>query len=134
MDKSQEYIRMCCKADEIQKMWIVTDGDFYIVKKSKKAKLFILNYWESRNDVSEPKSLFFWIPRLDQLQEMIDWMKWECRIVKKDQFELHYINIAGEQHRTFVCGKTMEQLWLAFVMSEKYGRIWNEENEEWKAA
>jgi hypothetical protein len=30
--------------------------------------------------------------------------------------------------------ETMEQLWLAFVMSEKYGRIWDEENEEWRAA
>jgi len=47
---------------------------------------------------------------------------------------LYYINIAGEKHRTFICGKTMEQLWLAFVMSEKYGKIWNGENEEWKAA
>jgi hypothetical protein len=53
---------------------------------------------------------------------------------QKDQFELHYRNIAGEQHRIFVCGKTMEQLWLAFVMSERFGKFWDEENEEWKTA
>ncbi len=135
MDKSLEYIRMCCKAEEIQKLWNIADGDLYtIVKKGKKAKVFILNDWETGNEISEHRSLYFWILRLDQLQEMIDWTKWECRIVKKDQFELHYINIAGEQRRTLVCGKTMEQLWLAFVMSEKYGRIWDEENEEWKTA
>ena len=54
-----------------------------LLKKAKKAKVFILNDWETRNEISEHRSLFFWIPRLDQLQDMIDWTKWECRIVKK---------------------------------------------------
>ena len=26
---------------------------------------------------------------------------------------------------------SMEQLWLVFVMHEKYGKVWDEEKEEW---
>lgn len=123
---------MCCKADEIQNLWDIKNGDFYVIKKSRKAKLFILNYWKARDDISEPKSLFFWIPRLDQLQEMIDWTKWECSIIKRKNFEFRYKNIDGEQRQTFVTGDTLEQVWLAFVMSERYGKVWDEKNEEWK--
>lgn len=136
MDKSLEYIKMCLVAKEIQKIWEIADGDFYTTIKRKyktlSYKILILNDWESRHEIIDHRSLFFWIPRLDQIQDMIDWTKWECRIIKKAQFEMHYKNISGEEKGTFVCGKTMEQLWLTFVMSERYSKAWDSENEEWE--
>lgn len=119
----------------MQLLWEIADGDFYaaIKRHDKKgpARICILNDWEARNEIIDHRSLFFWIPRLDQLQNMIDWTKWECRIIKKAQFEMYYKNISGEQKEELVKGKTMEQLWLAFVMKEKYGKMWNPEKQEW---
>jgi hypothetical protein len=62
---------------------------------------------------------------------MIDWTKWEYRIKKKVEFEMYYTSISGEQNSGMVTGASMEQLWLSFLMREKYGKVWDAEKEEW---
>ncbi|MEW6002457.1 MAG: hypothetical protein AB1638_07415 [Nitrospirota bacterium] len=138
MDNSPEFLNMCMKAEEIQKTWEPRDSDFYIaMKKSRRlrpVKISILNDWETRNHIIEHRDLFIWIPRLDQLQEIVDWKNWECRIRKKDKLEMHYISISGKQNSGIVTGKSMEQLWIAFVMKEKYEKVWDSKKEEWISA
>ena len=72
-----------------------------------------------------------WLPRQDQLQEMVweyivdnDPLRGEC--VKSQKPEL-----LSNRFNKYVMRSirprfdSMEQLWLAFVMKEKFGKIWN---------
>lgn len=70
---------------------------------------------------------FIWLPRQDQLQEM----------VKSKAFS--YYHLWCKMYQYFSCSEnpygvkiglmSMEQLWLAFVMREKYHKTWN--GEDW---
>jgi len=69
-----------------------------------------------------------WLPHQDQLQDMIDddFIHKLGDIFKAVRdFKLTYYHHA-EKEFPFT---SMEQLWLAFVMKEKYNKIWN--GEEW---
>ena len=62
----------------------------------------------------------------DQLQEM----------VKSDPyFAWNYIGMLGrfaDKNIIYTCGfDSMEQLWLAFVMKEKFQKLWDEEKQNW---
>lgn len=139
MDKSPEFLKMCIKAEEIQEIWELSDGDFYIVIKGSgrkiPSKISILNDLETKSYISDyiekERGSFIWVPRLDQLQKMIDWTKWELGIRKKVKFEMYYTSISGEQNSGMVTGASMEQLWLGFMMKEKFGKIWDSEKAEW---
>uniref|UniRef100_A0A6H1ZB06 Uncharacterized protein n=1 Tax=viral metagenome TaxID=1070528 RepID=A0A6H1ZB06_9ZZZZ len=124
MDTTPEYIKMCEKAEEIQLLKIkpihimqseadilYEDNDvwyIYVVEKLKKG-------WLIKKT---------WLPRQDQLQEMIS-----PEYLEEDKFMLldRFLNFVDMSNR----GWSFEQLWLAFVMQEKYGKIWT--GEEWSA-
>ena len=74
MDTSEEYIKMCQKATEVQALC------------------------EADVEIESPS---IWLPRQDQLQGMVEYT------VGVNKFN------------------SMEQLWLAFVMSEKYNKKWD---------
>ena len=68
-----------------------------------------------------------WLPRQDQLQEMVD--KNEDPIVLSCRFTKWVTGLTclyseswGERDPH---NWSMEQLWLAFVMFEKYGKVWS---------
>ena len=151
MDTTEQYIKMCEKAEEIQLLrreerhkdtgkW--QEGDFwrtvfrfdkgaYVVSRPSDAwadEPFYLHH--------PPESI--WLPRQDQLQEMASATNLQ------DLFEL-FLNFYSEYKdhpnldedggywEMFEYGKhftSMEQLWLAFVMSVKYGKIWD--GEKWQ--
>lgn len=86
----------------------------------------------------ESYSKLIWLPRQDQLQEMLDLtnkVSWcfstgltpVCRCEygggydKETEKELNY----------FDSFSSFEQSWLAFVMKEKYSKTWNKETKEW---
>lgn len=62
-----------------------------------------------------------WMPRQDELQDMV-WLGTATSIY----YQLRHIT---EFQMKYSC-QTMEQLWLAFVMKEKYNKTWN--GEDWK--
>jgi hypothetical protein len=80
-----------------------------------------------------------WLPRQDQLQEMIEghwsevlgrftyWLDGPNSLVSIPTIKLlkERVDFVKRLERI----DSMEQLWLAFVMKEKYGKIWN--GEEW---
>lgn len=134
MDTSETYIKMCVKAEEIQKLWNPADGDFcwhdddgaeYLGNVEFPATVAVVhiatgnskNYWHN----------WLWLPRQDQLQEMLPYQVG----VAKDNFwsALDDIHKWGfEQKFLDFIPLSTEQLWLTFVMKEKFGKIWDGEN------
>ncbi len=133
MDKSDEYLRKCTEAKAIQEMWEPKDGDFFVSLKSERprCKVCVLGDWETRSHIAENRDAFIWLPRLDQLQSMVDWTHWEFRITKRRKFEMHYTDSSGTTVGS-VLGESMEQIWIAFVMMVKYGKEWKEERAQWE--
>ncbi len=127
MDTSKEYILMCEKAEEIQKRK-PQEFDLYWDKR------FKLTYWNIAIGKRAKRWLYIqdavkqdvWLPRQDQLQEII---------FKDDDYLVQIHRIAdfldachkhSNYHHKF---RTWEQLWLAFVMKEKYQKTWD--GEDW---
>ncbi len=96
-------------------------------------------YWCDGQASLEDPELIIWLPCQDQLQEM-------CKPYLENKygryaetFEDLFLRFsqfwAGEESEGFYNGEikdygskfnSMEQLWLAFVMENKYGKVWND--------
>jgi len=124
MDTSEIYIKMCEVAEEIQ-------GACPIDFKGYKPLFNGITYDENAGDVFYYRGQRkVWLPRQDQLQEMVE-------IKDKLRSPLHILFFA---FRAFVQNgdedawwdfrdeyKSFEQLWLTFVMQEKYEKKWDGE-------
>ena len=127
MDLSPKYIKMCAKAREIQERWIPTIGDFFWL-----GEKYICDPEACRVLNIDPlkfnKEGEIWLPRQDQLQSFL-YPKPDCPIT------LHaYCSLLAEfleKYRKKINPTSYEQLWLVFVMYDKYDKIWDEEKEEW---
>lgn len=131
---SDNYIKMAEKAVEVQAAWSASkrlkegsldgcdEGDYFLDKGYK--KVYFYGQVSSGTYCVDP--LPIWLPRQDQLQEMItpDLYGWES-IDSKDRLDFFYGYIDGQGDPEY----SMEELWLAFVMKEKYGKSWN--GEDW---
>lgn len=154
MDTSEDYIKMCEKAEEIQRHF--SDVDNRIEKaipyhqysgQGYTSKLYAYGYeWE----VAEHTSIAWgedypseevdvvWLPQQDQLQEMLQ----TTHLINPFNLIGFLYNILNEdktcpeevpceeciKESLYWCSfKTMEQLWLAFVMKEKYDKEWSED-------
>ncbi len=124
MDTSKEYIKMCEEAEEIQERWTWIKGDVFADEINQ------IHILESGGHIMLMGTHFpegyIWLPRQDQLQEMVDWKEYNISIEwgslpHKFNWSQDPLKIDG------VDGNSMEQLWLAFVMKEKYNKIWNKE-------
>ena len=150
MDTSKEYILMCEKAWEIQKAWKPEMGDWVRVQDDPKSEwrppkkdsytyvlykvigeqdpTFInLQITSIKEWIKEGRDYCsgypIWLPRQDQLQNMIDWTSYSYPISAM-VFQLE------EFYRTLKeLPNSMEQLWLAFVMKEKHNKTWD--GKEW---
>jgi hypothetical protein len=119
MDTSEKYIKMCEKAQEIQ--------ETRKIKMSKKFKIIDFT------DIIIDK---VWLPRQDQLQEMVEGNIAEkfhkfCQfvyppIIPSEESVVEFINVFTNTFSSF------EQLWLAFIMKDKHNKFWNSEKEEWQ--
>jgi len=139
MDTSETYIKMC-DCDEIQsqrkrisdwngKLWMFNeDGDF--VTNAKLAKLGSERATRATNGKNSPKLV--WLPRQDQLQEMVtDTIDCpshsSCAIFINVGHRIH--QWCDDDFNYWIQFTSMEQLWLAFVMKEKYNKLWT--GEKW---
>ena len=119
MDTTPKYIKMCV-CSEIQDIiprMIDDTGIKYI-----DGAAHILKYHIGLGKL-------IWLPRQDQLQEMVSdrllGLQTVCAV-------LHDFSITeGEGLQFTMNDGSMEQLWLAYVMHEKYGKIWDDKKEEW---
>ena len=143
MDTTKEYIEQCEKAEEIQPCLNNEDGvggtwvygnilyhtapmnqphdrvGYYHVTD----EMAVRRCKECGNEKDYIKSSkAIWLPQQDQLQDMI---KSECPLALFLKFYrwMDLTDIAGFDD-------SMEQLWLAFVMKEKYNKVWD--GNEWQ--
>jgi len=146
MDCSVEYIEMCRKAVEVQEVWKVKTGDYCthpdgewadtkgLVCGGIMGSVHVLRNMAGSSGASgfhyTNYEIFnqqdcVWLPRQDQLQDMIpNEPAWDYRFSK-------FSNWVDTELGMEVCNSvdSMEQLWLAFVMNELYQKKWN--GKEW---
>jgi len=161
MDTTLKYIKMCEKVGEIQKEWIPQVGDYIwrkytvfgdvidrtIWPEDKMYEVIILTYassadgyfhavksgtndgenriFETHNELHKATCIF--IPRQDQLQEML-YPKGNQRVTSLVCSSYDFITSELWEPEMF---DSMEKFWLAFVMKEKYGKVWDDKKEEW---
>lgn len=123
MDKSSLYIKMCESAKVIQKQWKPEFGDFFV-----SMSLGLTSPCQPIVSDLEKKVAYLktikavWLPRQDQLQEMVIEnyaMPWDLAIAFSNV-------LMGENASYFEKFDSMEKLWLAFVMLEKYKKKWKD--------
>ncbi len=118
MDGTQEYVKMCEKAEEIQALREFDkpfqDGDWWISKRCKDA---VACAWRAY------KGEDVWLPRQDQLQELtaLGWVRALDRLGAWVNEGIDEWSFSNEGNKW----GSMEQLWLAFVMKEKYNKVWS---------
>jgi len=140
MDTTPKYILMCEKAEEIQSDWKPEIGRYfnscmggvcmYTGRLHKSGWTFEII---CENDIEGRQ---IWLPRQDELQEMIvnknggNHITLLSSLVQSDLLNQaglgYYVSSPLYDHT-----ESMEQLWLAFVMKEKYNKIWSETKKDW---
>jgi hypothetical protein len=122
------YIKMCEKAVEIQKLapcWFEEREYFYC----NIHKCHLLHGGEClESDGSEcDQDNYTWLPHQYQLQPIVKHL-YESSFGILDRFVEYCANLENDIIRSYY----MEQLWLVFVMKEKYGKVWT--GKDWEAA
>lgn len=134
MDTTEKNIKMCEMAKEIQGAWEPKDGDYawhpddgadYMGQWEFPAEVAVVKITEQK-----PCEWWFhwlWLPRQDQLQEMVDTNlgRLLLRVWKFVDQSTQGIEAGLKQPMI----TSMEQLWLVFVMRGEYGKVWN--GEDW---
>jgi endogenous inhibitor of DNA gyrase (YacG/DUF329 family) len=136
MDTSEAYQKMC-KCPEIQSEWKPREGDFFAFCSDPKIikdyeiwalenkKLSDIEEWNEIiktmgghfvDHFTEARECFVYLPRQDQIQEMM-------RCSGGSHVEIMKNFIDSEYHFT------LERKWLAFYMLEKHSKTWD--GEEW---
>lgn len=166
MDTSEQYIKLCERAEEIQKLrqwryydndllretregnfeegdyiWVdsgiyLIGGDCYEVQEYSRYGLEIASAGYCEGYGFNVKKVI-WLPRQDELQEMVDegnvlelLSAFDCFIYTDFKIAPQNNLIQRRFWNLYVTQFTsMEQLWLAFVMKEKYNKTW--ENGKW---
>ncbi len=139
MDTSKEYIELCKQATEIQELWQYEDGDYFQTRFEKsdgdyfKGRTIVTclcvahnikdSYGDTYVNEDAPKGKYIWLPRQDQLQEMLTFDARSYLALIKDFAYANALNFTSL--RNISVFSSMEQLWLAFVMYEKYQKKWN---------
>lgn len=115
MDTSKAYIKMC-DCPEIQGQWMIPpyDHDFCYNTKDR-------YFTYGRNISADTVDDYIWLPRQDQIQEMMQFK--DLNVLMCDLWAFHSENL-GYVLDNFT---SMEQLWLAFYMHEKHGKLWSKD-------
>jgi len=125
MDSTIENIIMCKKALPIQALWKFKKGDFFttIQQAEKDIKMCLVEDFWLEDDYAqemiksgESLGYWVWIPRLDQLLDMI------IGNYKQVFSELHRFSL---QTNVFA---SKEQAALGLVMIENYNKIWSDDD------
>lgn len=157
MDTSENYIDMCEKAVAVQELWIQAKnshcainrkhGDIVSLKyNGKKPTIYtLLNeshavvFKFSMDDGTTFYSQYsfddlIWLPRQDQLQEMLSQsgvhIAFRFGLFLEDGYLPGSLQKAFVQLNNLLNGASMEQLWLAFVMKEELDKVWN--GDDWE--
>jgi len=157
MDTSKNYVKMCERAMEIQEEWKkeVRVGDIFVHGPSSVQwslvceKITVVQvsappyfsyridhdiggHWAFPNHETLTKGYFIWLPRQDQLQEMLP-RKTQLQVFSWDEMGWSINdNLRGETWKfweAFDNGElSWEQIWLRFVMQELFSKTWDRQD------
>ena len=126
---TKNFIKMCEKNKKLQMDWQPIEGDRFVYKNDITAGVVI---WFEEGQYLHLEDKIF-LPTQEQLQEMLKDVSFHIW----GSFDNLYMTAAVDYHRrnAYQVGnniKSMNELWLAFVMKEKYSKIWT--GEKWVKA
>lgn len=137
MDHSNDYIRLCTRAGEVQALWFGRHGDFYATGDGRIECLvegcFPFGQIKQGYAVRYEKGALIriakciWLPKLDQLMEMAQTKGRRFEKTAQDFFDWHkrpYGNRGKSPGKIFT---TLEQLWLGYLMQVKFDKFWCDE-------
>jgi hypothetical protein len=146
MDATNRYVMMCQKAEEIQNLWRPKQCDFIInftdleeglsfCRPAESLVQVVNMYYEEQDskeylqECDDLKEQALWLPRQDQLQKIIEPDNTRVyslmRKVMESQYHDYSKNASVTAPEIFY---SMEQLWLGYVMKEKFEKVWNEKD------
>ena len=117
MDTTKTCILQCEKAFEVQKLRNPSDGDWFHGSGNSISKFYFNHQIHRKTDFMS--DWFIWLPRQDQLQGMV--MDDDDN---KSAWTLKFHKFVSEGFKINIFW-SMEQLWLAFVMNEKFNKTWD---------
>ena len=131
---TDSYIKMCDKARQLQRAWKPKDWDRFVYRDSE--EMDIMMYLEeeyNRKEMIIINGVYIWLPTQEQLQEMMPKSDVTSLVEYIKNAELRYHdrfdeNAVGYFTGTFI---SLTELWLAFVMYEKYHKKWLTKEEKW---
>ena len=156
MDTSKQFIAMCdCKEVQDNKPHAFDDDNSFYVHYEINLKCpdcgcqFYQGEkycpYDRKKLVEETVAVFekieddsIWLPRQDQIQEMIEiqpncwWTGYDRPHALLNQFIYGIGTDDGFPDEYYVEFRSMEQIWLAFYMQEKHNKVWD--GTEWKTA
>lgn len=130
MDTSEQYIKMCKEAEEIQTIY--WDEDYFESLSDFYADNFAdpMDFYADREKMMREGKWRVWLPRQDQLQEMVANPEHKDSSWKVSDLYYkmhHFYNVKYSDYPSSFA--SMEQLWLAFVMEARWNKHWN--GEDW---
>lgn len=113
MDTSENYIKMS-DCPEIQDGWKPNSGDYFTKRSRKTVELYHCGHegWPFEDTYIR---FYVFLPRQDQIQEMIG-----------NYPILYFLRMLYLKFDPWFKPNSFEQLWLAFYMWEKHGKIWKD--------
>ena len=139
MKVKKEYIIMCEKAEELQKAWQPEIGDYFYPKRYEDGEttLFMIANMETLQEVEKNKRKYIWLPRQDQLQEMLkDAIERVAPLNAKK--ELTHIDLV-KHFSNFISlmefadkNDSIEMMWLKYFMFQKFKKLWLSNEKRWE--
>ena len=132
MDTTPKYVKMSEKSP-LRETWEPLPGDFIYsqrdgVKILDAALIVLAELTPFGQNKARIKADMIPLYRQDQLQDMVFdstvGMQSHCCAIYEFAISVEGVNFCLDDG-------SMEQLWLAFVMHEKYDKVWDDKKEEW---
>ena len=119
---NKNYIKMCEHAEEIQKVCKYEGGEHF-VNVAQEIEIMPFGLIEKMKEWYK-YYYHIWLPTQEQLQEMV---KDRLFYISGSFKDIYASASTGNRDSHVVCkkAKSMNELWLAFVMKEKYNKMWN---------
>ena len=135
MDHSTQYITLCTRANDLQRMWNCKHGDFYTSCEGRIESIIEGCFHPIRIEqgcfLKDVKgnliriSRCIWLPRLDQLMELAQYKGQRFEMTTQSFFDWNkkQYGLGGNLPKDLF--STLEQLWLGYVMLTKFSKIWD---------
>ena len=135
MDVTEKYILMNRKAEEVQKL--LHQG----------VRLYGTPFWYNNilirviagevfyfADFNEVKKETIWLPTQDQLQKLTDLSGKVLHLLTNisPKYRLEVDLQSSGIILLIVDGDSLEQIWLKFIMKDKYNKEWDEKSKDWR--